>query len=124
MNAAQPILELTRGRVVESTHLGSIATVDSTGKLLYSYGDPHMVAFLRSAAKPFQAIPFVERGGAEHFNFTQSELSISCASHETAQFHLDAVRARPFAMRGAPARRCGHVKNNDPAGHKADAQFQ
>jgi L-asparaginase II len=93
MNAAQPILELTRGRVVESTHLGSIATVDSTGKLLYSYGDPHMVAFLRSAAKPFQAIPFVERGGAEHFNFTQSELSISCASHETAQFHLDAVRA-------------------------------
>jgi L-asparaginase II len=93
MNTAQPILELTRGRVVEATHLGSIAVVDSTGKLLHSYGDPHMVAFLRSAAKPFQAIPFVERGGVEHFNFTQRELSISCASHETAQHHLDAVKA-------------------------------
>lgn len=93
MILSQPILELTRGRVVESTHLGSIAVVDVTGKLLHSYGDPHAVAFLRSSAKPFQAIPFVERGGVEHFNFTQSELSISCASHETAQMHLDTVKA-------------------------------
>jgi L-asparaginase II len=93
MNVNQPILELTRGRVVESIHFGSIVVVDSTGKLLHSYGDSHTVAFLRSSAKPFQALPFVERGGVEHFNFTQSELAISCASHETAQHHLDTVRA-------------------------------
>jgi len=99
MILSQPILELTRGRVVESTHFGSIAVVDSTGKLLHSYGDPHTVAFLRSSAKPFQAIPFVERGGVEHFNFTQSELSISCASHETAQMHLDTVKAMQAKIR-------------------------
>ena len=93
MNTAQPILELTRGHVVESTHFGSIVVVDSTGKLLHSHGDSHTVAFLRSSAKPFQAIPFVERGGVEYFNFTQKELAISCASHETAQIHLDTVRA-------------------------------
>ena len=93
MNTPQPILELTRGRVVESTHFGSIAVVDSTSKLLHSHGDPQSVAFLRSSAKPFQVLPFVERGGVEHFNFTQKELSISCASHETAQIHLDTVRA-------------------------------
>ena len=93
MTALQPILELTRGRVVESTHFGSIAVVDSTGKLLQSYGDPYGVAFLRSSAKPFQALPFVERGGVEHFNLSQSEVSISCSSHETAQIHLDTVRA-------------------------------
>jgi L-asparaginase II len=85
MNVLQPILELTRGHVVESTHFGSIAIVDSNGKLLHSYGDPYGVAFLRSSAKPFQALPFVERGGVEHFNFTQSELSLACSSHETAQ---------------------------------------
>ncbi|MBI3161577.1 MAG: asparaginase [Chloroflexi bacterium] len=89
----QPLLELIRGRIVESTHFGSIAAVDSNGKLLHSLGDPHTVAFLRSSAKPFQAIPFVEHGGVEHFNFTQRELSISCASHETAQMHLDTVQA-------------------------------
>jgi len=93
MTTLQPILELTRGRVVESTHYGSIAVVDSAGKLLHSYGDPYTVAFLRSSAKPFQALPFVERGGVEHFNFTQRELAISCASHETAQIHLDTVMA-------------------------------
>lgn len=93
MISHQPIFELTRGRVMESTHFGSIAVVDSTGKLLHSLGNPHTVAFLRSSAKPFQVIPFVERGGVEHFNFTQSELSISCASHESAQMHLDTVKA-------------------------------
>jgi L-asparaginase II len=93
MDTVQPILELTRGNVVESTHFGSIVVVDSQGKLLHSYGDSHTVAFLRSSAKPFQAIPFVEHGGVEHFNFTQKELAISCASHETAQFHLDTVKA-------------------------------
>ena len=77
----QPLLELTRGNLVESIHYGSIAVVNSSGKLLASYGDPHTVAFLRSSAKPFQALPFVEQGGAEHFNFTERELAISCASH-------------------------------------------
>ena len=59
----RPVLELTRGKVVESIHYGTIAVVDSHGTLLYSYGDPQTVAFLRSSAKPFQALPFVERGG-------------------------------------------------------------
>lgn len=92
MTTHQPILELSRAQVVEATHFGSIAVVDSTGKLLNSWGDPYAIAFLRSSAKPFQILPFVERGGVEHFQFTQKELSISCASHETAQIHLDTVR--------------------------------
>jgi len=87
------LIELTRGRVIESTHFGSIAVVDPNGTLLYSYGDPHKVAFLRSSAKPFQVLPFVERGGIEHFGFTPKELALSCASHETAKIHLEAVAA-------------------------------
>ena len=66
----QPLLEVTRGHIVESTHYGSIAVVDSNGKLIAAQGDPKTVAFLRSSAKPFQALPFVERGGVEHFGFT------------------------------------------------------
>jgi len=93
MTSAQPLLELIRASIVESTHIGSIAVVDSTGKLLHSLGDPDTVAFLRSSAKPFQVLPFVEQGGVDHFGFTQKELAISCASHETAQMHLDTVAA-------------------------------
>ena len=92
MSQFSPLLELTRGGLVESTHLGAIAVVDSQGTLLHSHGDPNTVAFLRSSAKPFQALPFVERGGVEHFGFTQKELALACSSHETAQSHLDTVK--------------------------------
>lgn len=88
---AQPLFEVTRGRIVESVHYGSIAVVDSNGRLISSYGDPNAVAFLRSSAKPFQAIPFVERGGVAHFGFTARELSISCASHEGSDLHVQTI---------------------------------
>lgn len=89
----KPLLELTRGSLIESRHFGSIAVVDSSGTLLHSYGDPRTVAFLRSSAKPFQCLPFVEKGGVEFFGFNESELAISCASHETSQLHLDIVHS-------------------------------
>src|SRR5436190_9784711 len=85
---AQPLFEITRGRIVESIHYGSIAVVDANGKLISSYGDPQTVAFLRSSAKPFQALPFIERGGVEDFGFTQRELSLSCASHNGSALHV------------------------------------
>jgi L-asparaginase II len=88
---AQPLFEVTRGNIVESIHYGSITVVDSTGKLISSYGDPKAVAFLRSSAKPFQVLPFVERGGVEYFGFTPRELSISCASHEGSDLHVQTV---------------------------------
>jgi L-asparaginase II len=88
----QPLFEVTRGNIVESVHYGSIAVVDANGKLISSYGDPKAVAFLRSSAKPFQALPFVERGGVEYFGFTPRELSISCASHEGSDLHVQTVR--------------------------------
>src|SRR5688572_1148559 len=93
MSAPQPIFELTRGSLVEARHFGSIVVVDSNGKILNSYGDPNEVAFLRSSAKPFQAMPLVEQGGVEHYGFTSAELAISCASHETGQLHLDIVHS-------------------------------
>lgn len=88
---AQPLFEVTRGNIVESVHYGSIAVVDSNGNLISSYGDPKAVAFLRSSAKPFQALPFVERGGVEYFGLTPRELSISCASHEGSDLHVQTV---------------------------------
>ena len=92
MNAL-PLFETTRGDLVESVHYGCIAVVDSNGKLIASYGDPQTIAFLRSSAKPFQALPFVERGGVEHFNFTPRELAIACASHEGSDLHVQTVEA-------------------------------
>jgi L-asparaginase II len=88
---AGPLFEVTRGELVESVHYGSIAVVDAHGSLLSSYGDPHTVAFLRSSAKPFQVLPFVEAGGVEYFGLTPRELSIACASHEGSDLHVQTV---------------------------------
>jgi len=89
----QPLFEITRGSIVESIHHGSIVVVDSNGKMLHHYGDPHTVTFLRSSAKPFQAIPFVEHGGMEHFGYTSRELAISCASHVGSDLHVQTVES-------------------------------
>jgi L-asparaginase II len=82
------LFELTRGGVVESRHFGAIAIADAHGALQYSLGDPNGVAFLRSSAKPFQALPFFEQGGPETFDLNPQERALICASHEGSDEHV------------------------------------
>jgi L-asparaginase II len=82
-----PVYELTRGKTVESIHAGAIAVVDVTGKLIAWYGDPQAVTFLRSTAKPFQALPFIENGGHLSFGLTPKEIALLCASHSGTDEH-------------------------------------
>ncbi|HZH40831.1 MAG TPA: asparaginase, partial [Gemmatimonadales bacterium] len=50
------------------------------------------VTFWRSAAKPFQAMPIVADGAADHFGITERELALTCASHSSEQAQVDEVR--------------------------------
>ena len=59
------LAEVVRGPVVECQHFGAVAVVDAEGKVIAGAGDTGVVAFLRSAGKPFQAIPLVASGAAE-----------------------------------------------------------
>jgi L-asparaginase II len=86
-----PLVELTRGSIVESIHYGAIVVSDISGNIVFSRGDTPTVAFLRSCAKPFQVLPFVERGGVEHFGLTQEELAIMCSSHHGTDEHVHVV---------------------------------
>lgn len=87
-----PVVELTRGPIVESVHFGALAVVDTQGNLIASVGDPDLVANLRSSSKPFQAQPFVESGGVEHFGLTDRELAICCASHSGTDEHVSVLK--------------------------------
>jgi L-asparaginase II len=86
-----PVVEFTRGRIVESIHLGAVAVVDIDGRLVASYGDPRAVTYLRSSAKPFQTLPLVESGGAARLGLTPRELAITCASHLGLDMHVETV---------------------------------
>jgi L-asparaginase II len=85
-------VELVRGDIVESEHLVSIAMVDVHGRILFAFGDTMKPIYLRSSAKPFQALPFVERGYAEIFQITTQQLAIMCASHSGTDLHVEVVR--------------------------------
>ncbi len=88
----QPVLELTRGNIVESRHYGAAAVVDAGGRLLAWVGDPQLVTYLRSSAKPFQALPFIERGGDQVFHLTSKEIAVICSSHDGSKEHVEAVK--------------------------------
>ncbi len=90
--AFRPVYELTRGRIVESLHHGAAAVVDSSGRLLAFWGDPGRSTFMRSSAKPFQALPFVEAGGPNHFGLDTQALALICASHSGTEDHVAAAR--------------------------------
>ena len=89
----EPLVELTRGGIVESLHLGALAMVDSSGELLAAYGNPDMVDFPRSSMKPFQALPLVEACGIEIFGFSDEELAIMCASHTGTDEHVRVLKS-------------------------------
>jgi L-asparaginase II len=81
-------IEATRGELVESVHRISVAVVDWKGRMVAESGDPDLVTFWRSAAKPFQAMPLVSDGGADRFGLTTRELALCCASHSSEPDHL------------------------------------
>lgn len=90
-SASVPLVEVTRGRIVESVHSGAAVVVDAAGHILASCGDPQLFTFMRSSAKPFQALPFVKAGGDLSIGLTRPELALVCASHTGTDEHVRAA---------------------------------
>lgn len=88
-----PLVEVTRGRLVESCHQGFIAVVNAEGELIASLGDITARTYYRSAAKPFQAIPLITTGAADHFKLTPRELAVIIGSHSGEAMHVETVAA-------------------------------
>ena len=87
--AAAPVLvKVGRGELIESQHRGHIAVVTGEGELLASVGNVASKCFFRSSAKPFQCLPLVESGAADHFGFTPAEIALACASHSGQEIHV------------------------------------
>src|SRR2546425_243329 len=81
-----------RGGVVESRHAVHVAVLDAEGELVARAGDPDLVTFWRSAAKPFQAVPLVTDGVVERFKISTAELALCCASHSSEPEQVVLVR--------------------------------
>jgi len=85
------LVEVTRGTIVESRHRGHVAAVDGMGQVVACLGDPETITYLRSSAKPLQALPLLTSGAADRFGLTEKEIAIACASHNGEPIHTAAA---------------------------------
>lgn len=92
MAGAVPMVELWRGGMLESTHLGHAVICDGAGRVREAWGDPGRVIFPRSSCKMLQALPLVESGAADAAGLSPAQLALACASHQGAALHVGAVR--------------------------------
>ena len=79
-----------RGAIAESRHRVQCVVADAGGGEVPGPGSG--LTSFRSAAKPFQLLPFVERGHADALGCSEAELAIMAASHSGSRRHLALVR--------------------------------
>lgn len=104
-----------RGTIAESRHRFQAAVAAPDGPLVAETDDAHAVTTFRSAAKPFQLLPLVERGHADRFGFDDETLAVMSASHTGSRYHVDLV-ARALQRIGLSDRdlACGFHEPLDP----------
>ena len=88
-----PLVEVTRGSIVESVHYGSLAIAQPDGKIIFSLGDMDNPYYLRSSAKPFQTLAFLEAGGVREYDLTLQEIAVICASHSGTDEHVQVLES-------------------------------
>ena len=85
--AAPLKVRLLRDGIPESCHRVHVVVGDQRGRVLMRAGDPQLLAFVRSALKPFQATVYVSSGAAERYGAGERGLAIACASHAGTKAH-------------------------------------
>lgn len=87
-----PVWVETRGDCADVVTRGAVVVAASSGAVVASIGDPGLRAYLRSSAKPFQALAFVRRGLAAALGVGTEALAVACASHSGEARHVAAAR--------------------------------
>lgn len=77
----------TRGDSIETLHSGWICVLNKDKKIIFQKGNISDKVFLRSAAKPIQAIPLIEATN----DLSPKELAIACGSHTGSQEHINVL---------------------------------
>ena len=105
---AEPLVEVRRGAITESRHRGHIVVIEPDENIVAYLGSPQTVTFLRSSAKPFQALPLITSGAADRFDFTDREVALACASHNGESIHTELAESMLQKIGlGPEALKCG-----------------
>ncbi|MBZ4689749.1 MAG: L-asparaginase [Cereibacter sp.] len=109
MSGPVPMVELWRGGMLESSHLGHAVICNAAGEIVEAWGEPEQLIFPRSSCKMLQALPLLESGAGA--GLSEAQLALACASHQGAALHTGLVgRWLADLGLGEPDLRCGsHV---------------
>jgi len=83
--------EVWRGPMLESRHRLQAAIVGPGGEPFAATPGGDVQTTFRSAAKPFQLVPLVERGHADRFGFDDEHVAVMAASHTGSAYHVRLV---------------------------------
>jgi len=86
-----PLVREYRADTLDLTHYGILTIVDENSRVVYQAGDPEGVVFYRSASKPIQALPVIERGLDQKYGLTDEETVPFAGSHAGEPFHIAAL---------------------------------
>jgi L-asparaginase II len=112
----EPLVQVTRGGISESRHRGHVVAVEPNGTTVAHLGGPETVTYLRSSAKPHQAIPLIASGAADRFGFTEREIALTCASHSGEPIHTEVAASMLNKIGlGPDALKCGTHEPFSPA---------
>ncbi|MBA3372966.1 MAG: asparaginase [Actinomycetota bacterium] len=90
---AVPLLDVVRDGVLESQHGGHVVVCDTDGTVVAQLGDAELPTYVRSAAKPFQALATLDLLAEAGVALDTNGLAIACASHDgTATHQIEAAR--------------------------------
>ena len=104
-----------RGGAHESVHAVEGVVMDAQGHVLAATGRPDFPTFFRSSAKPFQMLPFVERGHFDALGLPERMLALIAASHNGEPRHVEGSRAILAACgRSENDLECGFHYPEDP----------
>lgn len=93
MGGPSELVELWRGDLLESQHLGHAVICDGSGETIATWGDADAIVYPRSSAKMIQALPMLTSGAAARYGLTTEQLALACASHSGGAIHVEGVKA-------------------------------
>jgi L-asparaginase II len=109
------LVQVWRGDAVESQHRGAWVVCDSSGTTIDGVGSWRVPIFTRSSVKSLQALPLLETGAAQRFQFSDVEVALALSSHNAERCHTEPV-ARLLARLGLSVGDllCGAQSPGDP----------
>lgn len=86
--SGEALVYTTRGNMVENVHRGHVAVVRADGVLVAEAGDANVWTYMRSTAKPIQAVAALMSGAVDAAGLDDEALALMCASHQGGAEHI------------------------------------